>query len=70
MPRVAGRSTLFIAAVDVRHGVSAALDMGAAQEGPAVEAELLHPAEYQVGFSIREDKKENLCYYNIRTLSL
>ena len=43
MPRVAGRSALFTPTVDVRHGVGAALDVGAAQEGPAVVADLLHP---------------------------
>lgn len=42
MPRVT-RPALITPAVDVRHGVGAALDVGAAQERSAVEANLLHP---------------------------
>lgn len=59
MPRVAGRSSLFAPAVNVRHGVGAALDVGAAQEGPAVVAYLLYPIKYQVGFSVEGGNKEN-----------
>lgn len=43
MPHIGGRSCLFTPAVDICHGVGAALDVGAAQEGPAIEANLLHP---------------------------
>lgn len=46
MPRVAGRSTLFASAVDISHGVCAALNMGAAEEGPAIQADGLHPSKY------------------------
>lgn len=41
----------FAAAVDVGHGVGAALDVGAVQERAAVVAELLRSVQYQVGFS-------------------
>lgn len=56
MPHIGGRSCLFTPAVDICHGVGAALDVGAAQEGPAIEANLLHPTQYEVGFSVKEDK--------------
>lgn len=59
MPRVTGSSPIFTTAVDVRHGVGAALDVGAAQEGPAVVADLLHPVQNQVGFSVRREGKTN-----------
>lgn len=48
---VARESAFVAAAVDVGHGVGAALDVGAVQEGPAVVADLLHSVQYQVGFS-------------------
>lgn len=56
MPRVARRLILFTSTVDVRHGVRAALDVGAAQERATVEADLLDPAEYETCFSVEEDK--------------
>lgn len=43
MPHVTGRSALFTPAVDIRHGVGAALDVRAAQEGSAVVANFLRP---------------------------
>lgn len=55
MPRVARRSLLFAPAVDVRHGVRAALDVGAAQEGAAVQADLLDSAEDEAGFSVEKE---------------
>lgn len=42
---------LVAAAIDVGHGVGAALDVGAVQEGAAVVADLLCSVQYQVGFS-------------------
>lgn len=42
---------LVAAAVHVGHGVGAALDVGAVQEGPAVVADLLRSVQDQVGFS-------------------
>lgn len=61
MPCVTGRSSFFIPAVDICHGVGAALDVGAEQEGTAVVANLLHPTKDQVGFSVKgEDKKKKV----------
>lgn len=48
---VARGPALVAAAVDIGHGVGAALDVGAVQEGPAVVADLLCSVQYQVGFS-------------------
>lgn len=48
---VARGPALVAAAVDVGHGVRAALDVGAVKEGPAVVADLLCSVEYQVGLS-------------------
>lgn len=59
VPRVTRGSTLLTPAEDVRHGVGAALDVGAVQEGPAVVANLVYSSKYQVGFSI-EGKDKNI----------
>lgn len=59
---VARGSAFVTAAVDVGHGVSAALDVGAVQEGTAVVADLLRSVQYQVGFSTvgsEEKRKTN-----------
>lgn len=52
---------LVAAAIDVGHGVGAALDVGAVQEGAAVVADLLCSVQYQVGFSTvgPAEKKKN-----------
>lgn len=55
---VARGPALVAAAVDVGHGVGAALDVGAVQEGAAVVADLLRPVQDQVGFSRRRRKRE------------
>lgn len=59
---VARGPALVAAAVDVGHGVGAALDVGAVQEGAAVVADLLRSVQYQVGFSTvgaEENRKIN-----------
>lgn len=59
MPRGARRPALLAPAVDIRHGVCAALDVAAAQERPAVVADLLHPSKNQVGLSIEREKTKD-----------
>lgn len=49
---VARGPALVATTVDVGHGIGAALDVGAVQEGAAVVADLLCSVQYQVGFSI------------------
>lgn len=43
VPRIARRSALVTPAVDICHGIGAALDVGAVEERPAVVANLLYP---------------------------
>lgn len=65
VPRVSRRSTLLTPAEDIRHGVGAALDVGAVQEGPAVVADLVYSSEYQIGFSGEGKHKNHNHTHNI-----
>lgn len=67
MPCVTGRSSFFIPTVDICHGVGAALDVGAEQEGAAVVTNLLYPTKNQVGFSVKEKTKTNISKLNPRS---
>lgn len=56
----AGNPAVVAAAVNVRHGVSAALDVRAAQEGTTIGADLVHTSEDQVGLSVKNQQQATL----------
>lgn len=57
IPNHASWPHLFTAAEEVGDGIHTALDVGAAQEGRAVAADLLQPPQDQVGFSERQEER-------------